>query len=175
MIAELIEALPDDRAYLELLNRYDAILRKYARILNYEDAYEDLRVFFLTLVYTMRENPVLRKGDGVIVNYIVSSIKHQYVALSRSKCCRRDTLFSELTDEQRYWIENHHTEPDYCDISELFPIIKKLSEREIEVIKEIYVTGYSTQELANRYRISRQAVNQLKQRALKRIRQSMQL
>ena len=37
MLAELISALPDEQAYLELLSKYKKLLMKYARMLNYED------------------------------------------------------------------------------------------------------------------------------------------
>ena len=38
MLAELISALPDEQAYLELLSKYKKLLMKYARMLNYEDS-----------------------------------------------------------------------------------------------------------------------------------------
>lgn len=173
MLAELIEELPNENAYLELLNRYQKLLYKYANLLGYEDAYEDLRLFFLELVYHMHDAPVLKKGEGAVVKYIVMSIKHKYIALSkrRGQCC--ESSFSELSDEQIAFIEGVSSEYDEHDITEFFPVNDGLSEREKTVIRELIVEGYSVCDVAAKHNISRQAVNQMKLRALKKIRDGL--
>ena len=40
MITALIDRLPDDDAALQLLEMFDKLLKKYARLLGTEDAYE---------------------------------------------------------------------------------------------------------------------------------------
>ena len=174
-MAELIAALPDEEAYLELLKRFKKILHKYAQQLNYEDAYEDLQLFFLSLVNSMQDKPVLRKGEGAIVNYIVSSVRHYYIAVSKAHNSLHLSLFSEISEGQLVAIENMKAKIDEPDISEFFPVKYGLSEKEMVVIKELFVEGFSVKEIANRYSISRQAVNQLKLRALKKIGIAMQL
>ena len=129
MLAELISALTDEHAYLKLLSKYKKLLMKYARMLNYEDSYEDLQVFFLALVSKMSDNPVLTKGDGAIVNYIVSSIKHQYIALSKRNTHKSELLFSELSDAQLAFVENLSSGIDETDISDLYPVKFDLSEK----------------------------------------------
>jgi DNA-directed RNA polymerase specialized sigma subunit len=43
----------DDEAMLELINRFQPLLKKYAKKLRYDDAYEDCLLFFIELVKTM--------------------------------------------------------------------------------------------------------------------------
>ena len=171
-LAKLIESLPDEAAYLDLLSRYNRILHKYAVLLNYEDSYEDLQLFFLSLVYSMRTSPILQKGEGVIVNYIISSIKHQYIALSKKQKNLPEDNFSSLSDEQLTVVERISAEEDPCDISAYYPAKEKLTDKETFVIKELFVEGFSVQEIAHKNNISRQAINQLKLRALEKIRRS---
>ena len=38
-------------AMLELINRFDRVIRKYARLLKYEDAYEDIVVEFIAFIH----------------------------------------------------------------------------------------------------------------------------
>lgn len=173
MLAELIKELPDEQAYLVLLNRFEKLLRKYANILGYEDAYQDLQLFFLSLVLKMGTDLVLSEGDGAIVAYIAASIKHHFYTLSRNHQRRHEMLYSELSDEQLSAIEKMCSAYDEPDISEYFPIMCKLSEKEKTVIREIFVEGYSVQNVADRNHISRQAVNQLKLRAIKKIRSAL--
>lgn len=173
MLNELIEELPNEKAYLELLNRYQKLLHKYANLLNYEDAYEDLRLFFLELVYHMRGAPVLKKGEGAIVKYIVMSVKNKYIALSKRQGQRSESSFSELSDEQLAIIESMSSERDEQDITEFFPVSGGLSEREEVVIRELIVEGYSVCDVAAKHNVSRQAVNQMKLRALKKIKDEL--
>lgn len=43
----------DEEAMLELIKRFQPLIRKYARKLEYDDAYEDCLLFFIELVKTM--------------------------------------------------------------------------------------------------------------------------
>ena len=170
---ELIDALPDEAAYLELLSRFKRILHKYANALKYEDAYEDLQLFFLSLVYSMREMTAMEKGEGAIVNYIVVSIKHHFYSLSKRNNALQESLFSELSDEQLAIIENLTSEMDETDISELFPVEEALTQKEEVIIRTLFKEGDSVKEVASKLGISRQAVNQMKVRALKKMRISL--
>ena len=49
MLSDIIKQIPDESATLELLKLFDNLLKKYARLLRYEDAYEDLQLFLIEL------------------------------------------------------------------------------------------------------------------------------
>lgn len=51
MLSDIIKQIPDERATLEFLKLFGKLLRKYARLLEYEDAYEDLQLFLIELLH----------------------------------------------------------------------------------------------------------------------------
>lgn len=74
MLLELIERAKnhDNDAMLELINRFDRVIRKYARILKYEDAYEDVVMEFIAFIrkfqignINVTDGPFCRKTDGL--------------------------------------------------------------------------------------------------------------
>ena len=56
-----------------------------------------------------------------------------------------------------------------------YGILRCLNKKESRVIYLVYVQGYSTAEIAKANHKSRQAVNQLKQRALRKIRDAVKI
>ena len=64
---------------LEMLRRFAKLLNKYARLLNYEDAYNDLMVFFLESLLSDNMKKLIGKPDAVIVHYIAKTIKNEYI------------------------------------------------------------------------------------------------
>lgn len=69
MLLDIISLVPDEQAVMTLVKRFDKLLRKYARFLEYEDAYNDLLLFFIELLHKLKDNTSLL-NDGVIVNYM---------------------------------------------------------------------------------------------------------
>ena len=65
MIKSLIDRLPDDAAALQLLGMFDKLLRKYARLLGTEDAYEELRLFFFVLLDKLKSKELCSDSDGL--------------------------------------------------------------------------------------------------------------
>lgn len=173
MIMTLINSLPNEEAYLQLLEMFDKLLKKYARLLGSEDAYEELRLFFFELLDKMRQNGLSSKSDGYAVSYISKSVKNQYIALSKARKACKDDLFSDISEEQMIYVEQISATDDRESISSYFPSQNKLSEREVEILYNFFVDGYSIEEIAQRLNISRQAVNQSKNRALSKIRSAL--
>ncbi len=106
----------DEEAMLELINRFQPLLKKYAKKLRYDDAYEDCLLFFIELVKTMDLKKLNTMQDQSIAAYIKVSVTHFY-----SKKTRR------IFEKER--------------------------------------------EIARKYHKSRQTVNQLKMRTLKKLRE----
>lgn len=172
MIKSLVERLPDETAALQLLELFDKLLKKYARMLGTEDAYEDLRLFLFELLNKLKQKNIGSENDGYLVSYISKSIKNHYIALSKLRSYRREDTFSDISDEQMIYIEQIAAMTDNNSISEFYPIAQSLSEREKKIIQLFFVHGYSVEEIANQMHISRQAINQAKLRALEKIRKA---
>ena len=69
---------------LLLVNQFNPLLKKYARKLNYEDAYNDLVVEFLNLIKDIDVSNLSIKCDGSIVSYISKSVYNCYIHKSKS-------------------------------------------------------------------------------------------
>lgn len=173
MITSLIDSLPDDEAALQLLEMFDKLLKKYARLLGTEDAYEELRLFFFELLDRLKCKNLCGNSDGYAVSYISKSVKNQYIALSKARNSRKEDTFSDMSEEQMVYVEQIAATDDRVDISSCFPSGNKLSEREKLILQQFFVDDYSIEEIAQRLNISRQAVNQAKKRALNKIREAL--
>lgn len=157
----------DEGAMLELVRRFQPLLRKYAKKLKYDDAYGDCLLFFIELVKGMNLKRLNDNRDQTAVSYIKVSVKNFYVKKSYKIMEQgREITFSELTEEQRYGIEEKMAGVDEIDFMVEFGLDKLLNEQERNVISLVYVQGYTTAEIARKYHKSRQAVNQLKRRTL---------
>lgn len=164
MLSELLTKVPDEAAVLELLRRFDGLLKKYARILNYEDAYNDLILFFIELIQCEGIGNVCKKDDGIIVNYIVKSVRNHSLRMCNS--FKVQTIsFSMLSDEQRYAIESKASCIQDEPISYYWST-DALTEKEENVLRMHYEFGCSISNIAEKTKTSRQSVNQTKIRAL---------
>lgn len=51
----------NSEAMLELIKRFDRVIRKYARLLKYEDAYEDIVVEFIAFIHKFPIDSIIQK------------------------------------------------------------------------------------------------------------------
>ena len=160
----------DGDATLMLIEKFNPLLKKYAYKLRYEDAYNDLVIDFIEMLHNIQVDCIHNKNEGGIVSYICTSIHSSYIKkLIEIKRLRNLILFSDLNESEQYYIENlSSTNDTYCNC-ELSFVKGILTKPEMSIIKMIYCSGYTVMETAHVYDISRQAVNQMKKRALKKL------
>jgi len=160
----------DEGATLILIEKFKPLMKKYAYKLSYEDAYNDLLVDFIELIHNIQILYIYNKDEGGAVSYICTSIYNSYTKrLSGLLNLKKVILYSELNDAELFNIESKTSTNDvyqYFDMPSFFSV---LTESETLVIKMIYYLGYTSTEIANICDISRQAVNQMKKRALKKL------
>ncbi len=173
MLKDLIEKLPNNDACLELIEMFDKLLRKYARLLSYEDSYEEMRLFFIELIFQLKNKKICTDNDGYIVSYISKAVRNQYIALSKGHRMKREISFSDISEAQLIYVEQQTSTEDRYDISDYFPQKNPLSNRETIILKAIFMKECSVEKIAQELGISRQAVNQAKNRALEKIRNSI--
>ncbi|RKI79750.1 sigma-70 family RNA polymerase sigma factor [bacterium 1xD42-87] len=161
----------DDEAMLELINRFQPLLKKYAKKLRYDDAYEDCLLFFIELVKTMDLKKLNTMRDQSIAAYIKVSVAHFYSKKTRGIYEKeREIAFSDLTEEQRYYVETKTAKQDEQNIFTELGVDKFLNPNEKSILYLVYARGYTIAEIARKYHKSRQTVNQLKMRTLKKLR-----
>lgn len=83
---------------------------------------------------------------------------------------QKEIPLSDLTEEQAYYAQASCAREDTASLFLEFNTGNLLNQREQRVIHQIFVEGYTTAEIARLSHKSRQAVNQLKHRALKKLR-----
>ena len=103
---------------------------------------------------------------------IINFYKKKVLKLINSK---KEIALSDLTEEQMYYVDVKSAVEDETDIFTEFGLKNLLNDNECRVIYSIYVEGYTTAEIARLSNKSRQAVNQLKNRALKKIKNAFNL
>jgi RNA polymerase sigma factor (sigma-70 family) len=161
----------DGDATLMLIEKFNPLLKKYAYKLSYDDAYNDLLIDFIELLHNMQIENIHNKSEGSVVSYICTSVHSSYVKrLIEVKRLRNLLLYSDLNDSELYYVESISSTNDVYQDYGLSFIQKILTKQELAVINMIYFSGYTVMEIANFYGTSRQAVNQMKNRALKKMR-----
>jgi DNA-directed RNA polymerase specialized sigma24 family protein len=169
MLKELVrKAAADNEALSILIDRFDKLLRKYAKLLAYEDAHADMLVSFIALVKGFNTDHLNTDDEAVIVSYIAVSVKNEYIRLSKDAQKISTTPFSSLDDNFLYYVEVKLAERDnygllWDDLQSL------LTGHEYEIFCFL-ARGYSVAEIAKLSDSSRQAVNQAKNRALTKLR-----
>lgn len=164
----------DSDSTLMLIEKFNPLLKKYAYKLSYEDAYNDLLLDFIELLHNMQIENIHNKREGSVVSYICTSVHSSYVKrLIEVKRLKNLLLYSDLNDNELYYVESISSTNDVYQEYELSFIKKILTKQELAVIRMILFTGYTATEVANFYGTSRQAVNQMKNRALKKLRTSL--
>lgn len=161
-------------ATIALINKFNPLIKKYAYQLHEDDAYDDLLVDFIQLIHNIDLDKIHNRCDGCLVSYISRAMRCAFIKESKQRKSLQDiVLDSELEDDQIYHIESLLSQRDSYFQYELPGIESVLTKREASVIRMIYINGYSACEAAQRLGTSRQAVNQMKNRALKKLKMQL--
>ena len=149
-------------AKIALVEQFSPIFTKYANKLSYEDAQQDLIVFFLELLPNIPEQ---LDDDAEIISYITKSIYHQYIKLAKIYSLNTETEIY-IEDFQEYILLEDYFNNVECIV--LFKdLLSKLNKECFRVIYLHFIQGYSIKEIADYFQVSRQKVNKSKNIALK--------
>lgn len=160
----------NEEAMLNLITKFMPLFKKYERKLGYEDAINDLIVDFIEFVTKWNLNNLRQSSDGAIVNYIAQSIYHSFIQqlkyqlVLRQKC----TSFEDLTPTQLNMIEKKIATSDEYRLSNVISN-GLLTPREKYILSAIYERGMTVASLANALGVSRQNINQIKKKALAKL------
>ncbi|SHJ35906.1 RNA polymerase sigma factor [Lutispora thermophila] len=167
MLWELVEQSKngDKEALMKLIKKFEPLIKKYTKELNYEEAETDLIISFIEILKDINLSIFPVKNDGLVVNYIVRSLNHKKINLYR----RYVTNMQESLEINMELIcdESDTSHKSRIIFEDLISCLPRLQRR---VIKERFLLGYSYKEIADRLNITRQAVNGIKNRALNNLR-----
>ena len=154
----LIKNGDNDELYL-LIKKFEPIIKKLSRKLNYEEAETDLIIFFIEFVKSINLEKFKIKNDGIIVNYIKKSLYNKYTKLLSKK------ILNNIDNIE--YRDNHILSQDDKTNIFLYEYIKlNLNRTQSMVIYYKYIHDLSDIEISRKLNISRQAVNKAKNKSL---------
>lgn len=151
-----------DESRLDILAIFDNIINKYSRKLNGEDTKQDLYVFLIKLINNIDELSIVNYEDKQVLSYFSKSLKNEYIRLSKKNDRRKNN--EDYNCEDRVWGYN------FIESNiEVVDSIKNLNNYEKKIIKMVVLNGYSVSEVAKKTGKSRQAISQVKNRAISKL------
>lgn len=161
----------NEDAMMSLISKFSGLTKKYGRKLGYEDAECDLVADFIELIRRLKLEKLNNTSDGAIVNFIGQSIYRAYLKRLSYEIDKKPSEVSleDLTPVQIQSLQLATATELHESIESCFPEVG-LSDKEIMVLTAIYEGGHSASALARQLNVSRQNVNQIKNRALLKLR-----
>ena len=150
-----------------LYDEFKKLIMFYAKKLFYDDVACDLTLFLIELFYQIDLSKFMPDESLGIKKYIAVSIKNQYIALS----LQRDK-YNKISNKIYEDFDGYF--PDYEESFSVLESLEILPEKQKTIIIFRYIYGYSIFEIAVMLGISRQAVNNLKNRALNTLKEFLQ-
>ena len=161
----------DSDATLELIQKFNPLLKRYAKKLSYEDAFNDLMLDFLELIHNINLNRIRIRNERGVVAYISSAVHSYYIKRLTAVIEQKNIKsFSELSEDEEYYLKSKSGTDDMFVESEFQFLLTTLTNLESQVITSLYFVGYTVAETAEMQKVSRQAVNKTKIRAMKKLR-----
>ena len=165
-------ATGDEEMTLQLISKFQFLIKSYSRKLGEEDTYYDLQLKFLELLPLIAQQSQL-ETDAQIIAYVQQAIKNEYIALSKKAVGYKKAFAKLPTDpDQMQWLFTSlgSKTDDYSAIY-LADLFAQLTYLERNAVIGIVICGYSAAEIARKLRCSRQNINQAKRSGLKKIKQ----
>lgn len=148
-----------------LLDKFDLLINKYAKKLNYEDAKQDMILEFIKIIQKIPIENNEFKYNKYVIGYITTALKNNYILLSKKRSKYQEfEIFSNLIIELSGENDKNISK---CIVDDY---LRYLSNKESNIIIELVIKGKTASQLAEEYNISRQAINQTKIRALDKLR-----
>lgn len=159
----------------DLIELFNPLIKKYGYLLHYEDAYNDLRLEFIEIILKMDLERIHNPSDGSLILYIQKSFRNCYISRSKkyTEFRYRNCIIGEMSDGETALLQPRLSTTDAYNELDYDFFAKYLTHSEMEVILLLYYYGYGVSEISKRKHISRQAVNQLKNKAIHKLRRQL--
>jgi RNA polymerase sigma factor (sigma-70 family) len=160
----------EGEATLELITKFEPLIKKYSRKLNYYGDNTDLVISFIEIIDKI---PIDKNehftSDECIVGYINTCFKNKYIYLSKKNQKQNNIEvpinFDITKDEPSINTENEIL---------ILLLLDKLPIKEKNIIIKKFFLLYTDVEIAQELHLTRQAVNKSKNMALKNLKKYME-
>ena len=156
---------------LSLINKFQPIIKKYGVKLDGEDGKSELTVFLIELIQNFQSEKLINCYDGTLINYFYTCIYREFLRLFTKRQQECDLLVSDST-ELDYYIHNQESITNGDPVG-WYISAGSLTHNEELIIRLIFERGYSSAEIARQFGVTRQNINQIKRRALTKIKQGL--
>lgn len=168
MVIELIQKLKardDEEALIAIINKFQNLLKFYSRKLKYEDAYEDLVLDLIKMVKGLDRELLIHLTETQLLLYIKNTIKNSYIQRSKHYFLQRSAVIleCEMSENDFEKIPDTNKCGIVSDFSESLSVLTK-KERTTIVLHFLY--GYSINDIALKYNVSRMTINRWKKSGL---------
>ena len=151
----------DMSSFAIIYEQFKKLIFYYGKKLEDEDTVQELNIFLLELLYDIDISMFPCNNQDGIQRYIAVALKNEFL-----KICKQNSKYHKLCckDYIREFSE-------CCSYDDLFikEALANLSEKQRLIIIYKYIYDYSDIEISDELNISRQAVNRLKNRALREL------
>lgn len=167
-LPDLISKTKDgnEEATLEIIQRFTPLIKKYSKKLRYDGAETDLLITLLESIKNLSK--MSRLNEGIIVNYIKRSIVNKYIFLSKRYV---NLIYHEVELDTNIRLDSEEKDP--CDDVCTKHMLDKLTDMQRKILIELYIRQKTESELAAQLKVSKQAINKTKNRALKKLKQEL--
>ena len=158
-------------AMYEIVTKFSPIVDKYTRRSNNdEDIRSDLILHLIETVYNIDLSIFRIPNDYALINYISNALYHKYIFLSKKRSNIRSKENHFETEDIEEWLGIDESGTTDIDNVLLINILRKeLTKREYDCTTLMIIEGLSSAEAASILGISRQTVNENKNRGLKKL------
>ena len=164
----------DENAMLEIIEAFKPLINKKFKESYYnEDVKSELTMKLIEVVKCEINLDKMREvNNSTLVSYIKSSIHHHYIYISRKNKSKQTSEFDEDDEEMldSYDLGNALSEIGISDFITFEFLKSMLTEREYDCVYCNVFMGYTSEEISRYFHITKQACNQSKLRAFKKIR-----
>lgn len=165
----------DKDAMYEIITRFDPIISKYTRRMRYdEDFKSDMVLHLIETVYKIDLTKFRIPNDYALINYINNTLYHKYILLSKRQVGIRQSENHFENEDLEEWLGIDESTTEDIDNVLLNNTMKQvLTEREYSCVKLMVIEGLSSAEAAKLLGISRQTVNENKNRGLNKLKAAL--
>ena len=177
MVIEMIKQAQygDQLAMESLISKFEPLINKYSRLLNTEDAKNELVLDFIVLIQAIHLEQLYSLSDAYAVGCISKAVKFAYIKHSKKLAEERDNVsfIADLNEGLKSRMSTNKDDFSALIANSYLFDSPAINECEKSILKMIFINGYSAAEIARIEHITRQAVNQMKKRALEKLQQEI--
>ena len=175
---ELIKlAACDNKVYLEtLIKRFDPLLKKQARYLDYEDAHADMILWFIVEIKSIKPDTIKSQNEASMLSYIkklVKNISSKLLTLKIDTINSKPMSYFDYDDNGGNIITDQYGVTDDYEEIGYSGLLQFLSKNEADVLYAYFYLGYTESEIAKRLLLNRGSVSRIKGRAIQKLRDAL--